>query len=155
MSRRVAAAGRRDRQGRLLTANDANGPERFLTASNAFVAQGFAVVVPMRRGYGGSEGNRVGNAGGDLTRYGLENALDIQAAIQFLKTQPYADAKRIVVIGQSTGGLVTMAYLSVAEQGVLSGINFHGGVRPRNLNDDPFLDARIEAFATYTNGPKY
>jgi dienelactone hydrolase len=141
----------------LIVINHGTSPEafqnserkRYLVASNAFVSQGFAVVVPMRRGYGSSEGNRVGDGGGDLTRYGRENALDIKAAIQFLKTQSYVYPKRIIVIGQSTGGLATMAYLSMADEGVLGGINFHGGVRPRNFTDDPLLGARIEAFATY------
>jgi dienelactone hydrolase len=123
--------------------------KRYPAASKAFVAKGFAVVIPMRRGYGGSEGSQVRRYGDDLTRYGLENALDIKGSIQFLKAQPYVDGKRIVVIGQSTGGLATMAYLSMADQGVLGGINFHGGVRPRNFIADPLLDARVAAFATY------
>ncbi len=123
--------------------------KRYLVASKAFVSHGFAVVILMRRGYGNSQGYRIGLSDSDLTRYGLENALDIKGAIRFLKTQPYVDAQRIIVIGQSTGGLATMAYLSMADEGVLGGINFHGGVRPRNLIDDPLLDARIAAFATF------
>lgn len=123
--------------------------KRFIVASKAFVARGFAVAIPMRRGYGKSEGYRVVLGDRDLTRYGRENALDIKGAIQFLQTQPYADPNRIVVVGQSTGGLATMAYLGMADRGVLGGINFHGGVRPRNLYGDPLLDARVAAFVTY------
>jgi dienelactone hydrolase len=123
--------------------------KRYLTASQAFVAQGFAVVVLMRRGYGNSEGQRAGHSRYDLTGFGLENAVDIKGAIQFLKTQPYVDPKRIIVIGQSTGGLAIMAYLSMADDGVLGGINFHGGVRPKSFTGDPLLQARIDAFVAY------
>jgi len=122
---------------------------RFASASRALVGQGFAVAVPMRRGYGNSQGGQVRLEGADLTDYGLENALDIHGAISYLKNQNYVDPQRIIVIGQSTGGLSTMAYLSMADPGVLGGLNFHGGVRPHNLNNDPRLDARITAFATY------
>ncbi|MBB3210853.1 dienelactone hydrolase [Herbaspirillum sp. Sphag1AN] len=127
---------------------------RFISASRALVGQGFAVAVPMRRGYGNSEGGQVRLEGADLTDYGLENALDIHGAISYLKSQDYVDPQRMVVIGQSTGGLSTMAYLSMADQGVLGGLNFHGGVRPHNLNSDPKLDARITAFTTYAKSTR-
>lgn len=121
---------------------------RFSAAAAAFVRLGFAVVAPMRRGYGGSEGAQV-RIRGDLTAYGLENARDIQAAVRFLQTQTYVDPERMVVLGQSTGGLATMAYLSMADRGVRGGLNFHGGVRPRNLVADPLLESRVTAFAAF------
>jgi dienelactone hydrolase len=85
----------------------------------------------------------------DLTVYGLENALDVHASIEWLKTRDFVRADRIFVIGQSTGGLATMAYMSMADPGVLGAVNFHGGVRPGNLERDPLLDARVEAFSAY------
>jgi dienelactone hydrolase len=122
---------------------------RVLDASAAFVHDGYAVVLPMRRGYAGSEGEQVRVHGYDLTNYGLENALDIKAAIEWLRAQEFVDDTRIAVVGQSTGGLATMAYLTMADPGVLCAVNIHGGVRPKDLTDDPLLDARIAAFTSY------
>src|SRR5450830_1342363 len=48
---------------------------RFLVAAKVFVARGFAVAAPMRRGYGSSEGYAP-HLNTDLTSYGLENAID-------------------------------------------------------------------------------
>jgi dienelactone hydrolase len=120
-----------------------------LAACAELVKQGYAVALPMRRGYADSDGEQVRIHDDDLTAYGLENALDIKAAVEWLERQDWVQADRVFVIGQSTGGLATMAYLSMADPGVLGAVNFHGGVRPRDLESDPLLDARVAAFATY------
>ena len=123
--------------------------ERSIVLSETFVRQGFAVAIPMRRGYGSSAGEQVRIKNNDLTAYGLENALDIQQAIRFLAKQPYVDPNKIIISGWSTGGLAAMAYLSEPDDGVLGVINFHGGVRPHNFKHDPLLTARIDAFVRY------
>ncbi len=120
-----------------------------LSACAELVREGYAVVLPMRRGYAESEGEQVRVHDFDLTAYGLENALDVHASIEWLKTQTFVQPDRIFVFGQSTGGLTTMAYLSMADPGVLGAVNFHGGMRPDDLENDPLLDARVAAFATY------
>jgi dienelactone hydrolase len=122
---------------------------RAAAASAELVAEGFAVVLPMRRGYADSEGEQVRLRGADLEAYGRENALDVQAAVRWLRGQDFVDPDRILVVGQSTGGLATMAYLSMADPGVRGAVNFHGGVRPGDLEDDPLLDGRIAAFSAF------
>jgi dienelactone hydrolase len=120
-------------------------------AAAELVGLGYAVVLPMRRGYAGSEGEQVRVRANDLGSYGRENALDVKAAIQWLRGQDFVRPDRIFVFGQSTGGLATLAYLADADEGVVGAVNFHGGMRPRDLDDDPLLDARVDAFAAYAS----
>jgi dipeptidyl aminopeptidase/acylaminoacyl peptidase len=71
------------------------GRLRFLTQSRWFVAHGFAVVVPMRRGYAHSDGDWAEGFGpcddADYLHAGLESARDIGTAARFMAMQPYVD----------------------------------------------------------------
>ena len=73
---------------------------------------GYAVLVPERRGYGKSDGelwrNEVGsNQGGLIPRLQAETA-DVLASVDYLRSLPYVDAKRLAVMSWSFGGIVTM-----------------------------------------------
>jgi dienelactone hydrolase len=97
-------------------------------AARFFLSRGYVVVVPMRQGFSKSTGTEAGgicNAAGN----GLAQADDVIATIDYLKTQAYADTARIVVAGQSHGGLTTMAFGTHNHPSVLGLINFAGGIR--------------------------
>jgi dienelactone hydrolase len=74
---------------------------------------GYAVLVPERRGYGGSDGPTLAEAiGNDLeqrfvARMEAETD-DVFAALDYVRTLPFADTKRIGIMGFSGGGIVTM-----------------------------------------------
>jgi len=78
--------------------NEAWGPHKFYI-EDVLLAQGYAVLYCNKRGLGGSTGNWRKN---DF--YG--RAADAYAAIEYLKTRPEIDAKRIGVSGHSQGGWV-------------------------------------------------
>src|SRR6266545_5244240 len=65
---------------------------------------GYAVLVPERRGYGGSDGltwsEEVGNDRGQrfIARLQAETD-DVLAALDYLRTLPFADTKRIGIMG--------------------------------------------------------
>jgi dienelactone hydrolase len=107
------------------------GRQRFEPQSRWFVARGFAVVVPMRRGYAGSDGERAEGYGGcpepDFRRAGLEAAKDIGAATRFVAARPDVDPGRIVLVGHSAGGFGSLALASQRPAGVLGVVNFAGG----------------------------
>jgi len=63
-------------------------------------AEGFNVLIPDYRGYGLSEGSP--SLGG--------MQLDIDAAVQHLLSQPDVDPDRIILLGQSLGGALAIAY---------------------------------------------
>jgi dienelactone hydrolase len=92
-----------------------------------FVRRGYAVVVPMREGFAGS-GGFYPRGTCNIESNGLTQADDVLAAIDWAKTLPYVDGSRIVVIGQSHGGLVTIALGSLNPPGVLGLVNFAGGL---------------------------
>ena len=113
-----------------------------------FTGLGYSIVVPNRRGYGKSTGKQVKIKNCDLTAYGMDNALDIADVMVWVKNQDRYRGRKLIVIGQSTGGLATMAYSARADSAVAAIINFHGGIRPSSPTDCKW-QARIEAFDAY------
>ncbi len=102
--------------------------QRFCLQSGEFVKRGFAVAVPMRRGYGSSTGMK-NKTIVNIADFGLQDARDIQAAIDHLGREPFIDARRIVLVGQSGGGLASLAAGSLGNPHVKGIINFAGGLR--------------------------
>ncbi len=125
---------------------------RFIPQSREFVNRGFAVIVPTRRGYGDSEGQLAESYDrGDVVdfhRLGLETALDIEAAIDFMRGQPYVDSSCVIVIGHSAGGYGCLALGSRAVEGLRGLINF-GGIRGSRARDKGSARAVITAVGKY------
>jgi dienelactone hydrolase len=96
-----------------------------------FLARGYVVAMPMRRGYGETSGpwleeyGRCSNP--DFYRGGLPAAEDMNSAVQYLEKLPYVQAGRTVIVGQSAGGWGSLAYSSQNPEGVIAMINFAGG----------------------------
>jgi dienelactone hydrolase len=101
---------------------------RHLEIASVFVHRGFVVAIPMREGFAAS-GGQYPRDGCDVRRHAFDEAKDSAAALSALVNLPYVDRTRIVVAGQSDGGLVTMALSTRQIPGVLGVINFSGGLR--------------------------
>lgn len=127
--------------------------DRFLHLSREFVKRGYAVVLPMRSGFAGSTG-KYRDYGCDMSGNGQLQANDLQSTIDYLQTQSWADASRIVVAGQSYGGLATMALGTRPIQGVRGLINFAGGLRADG-GDCPWQQSLVQAFADYGARAQY
>ena len=105
---------------------------RFLKIVRFWVRRGFAVVVPTRLGYGETGIEPDPEAGGPCAAKNYQPMLEAgivqtQAAIAFARTQPWADVSRIVLVGQSVGGFITVAAAGRRLPGVVAAINFAGG----------------------------
>ncbi len=104
---------------------------RYTALSSWFLSRGYVVALPLRRGYGETGGDWAEGYGlcdaPDYYRAGLQGAADIQATIDFMRTQPYVAADRTVVVGESAGGWATVALSSRNPVGVAGMINFAGG----------------------------
>ena len=103
-----------------------------------FTSRGWAVVLPSRRGRGGSEGLYDEGFGIDrskgytceppLSLAGADRALrDIDAITALILAQPFVDRGRVAVGGQSRGGILSVAWSSRQPGTPRAVINFVGG----------------------------
>lgn len=99
-----------------------------------FLSRGYAVALPMMRGYGGSGGHLSARSCEDLAT-GLDAAKDIRAAINYLKQQPYIDGSQIVVAGQSFGGWNALSLGALDVPGVKGLVSFAGGMKDSKCRD--------------------
>lgn len=95
-----------------------------------FVERGFAVMIPMRRGRGASQGEygELSGCSSEVLSSGVERGIaDVEAALTFLLKQPWADPTRLVLGGMSRGGFLSVVYPSVRPVKARGVINFSGG----------------------------
>lgn len=126
--------------------------DRFIFMATAFVKRGYAVMVPMRQGFAHSTG-RYRDYGCDMTANGYAQASDIRDAVNFARGQHWIDSERIIVAGQSYGGLATVALGTDAVPGVRGLLNFAGGLRD-DANRCDWRAQLVSAFAEYGGGNK-
>ncbi len=112
---------------------DARGYVRY------WLAKGFAVVAPIRPGYGETGGSDredsgvrydiFGNCWGrpEFMRSASAAAEAVQATLAWLRHEPWADARHVVLAGASMGGLASIASAATNPDGVIAYINFSGG----------------------------
>jgi dienelactone hydrolase len=107
------------------------GRYRELPQIRTFVELGFAVIVPIRRGYGATRGTDEEDAGSckhpDYTDAGKQAAQDVLAAVAYAQTLPQVDRDHVVLVGQPAGGFASLAAASYAPKGVVAVVNFSGG----------------------------
>ena len=119
---------------------------RPITAAREFLQRGYAVVVPMLQGFAGSGGSFMDH-GCNTEANGDAQTEDLGAVVDWLKTQHWADTSRMVMTGQSFGGLVTIAYSQYADPGFKLFVNFAGGLR--YALDCKWETRLLEAFESY------
>jgi dienelactone hydrolase len=121
--------------------------DRFVFLARAFVKRGYAVLVPMRQGFASSTG-RYKDFGCDMRANGYAHANDVLDTIEFARTQPWIDDSRIIVAGQSYGGMATVALGTQSLPGVRGLLNFAGGLRDDRNNCD-WRGQLVQAFSDF------
>jgi dienelactone hydrolase len=122
-------------------------PIDFPELARFFVQRGWVVVMPARRGRGGSEGEydegfeaiRALGYACDPSRAipGADRALrDIDAAMTAILSMPFVDRDRVVIGGQSRGGILSVAYAGQHPEHIKGVINFVGGWSGRRCASD-------------------
>jgi dienelactone hydrolase len=110
----------------------------FPALAKFFTDRGWAVVMPARRGRGGSEGVYDEGFGADRSRgytdepsisiAGAERALrDIDAAMTAIVAMPFVDRERLIIGGQSRGGILAVVWAATRPGRAKAVINFVGG----------------------------
>lgn len=115
-------------------ANLSIGRNRNLPVVSEWVRRGYAVLVPIRRGYGasaGSNGKLADSYGScdrpDFFRAGEAAALDLLATVKWAKAQKDIDPKRWLLVGQSAGGFASIYTASKRPQGLMAVLAFSSG----------------------------
>ena len=121
--------------------------------ANFYVAHGFVLFVPHRRGHGRSKdaGPPEPTGGGSDVIAGLvDQNDDVLAAIAYVAALPYVNAKRIAVAGCSYGGIETLLSAERAT-GIYAAIDFAGGAM--RWDGDPALQERMKLAARNAKVP--
>lgn len=121
--------------------------DRFLAMSREFVKRGYAVAVPMRKGFSKSTGN-YSDFGCNMKDNGMLQADDVEAALNALVKMPWVDREHMIVAGQSYGGLATVAFGARRYPGVRGLLNFAGGLRIDGSSCD-WKSSLVTAFSNY------
>lgn len=112
--------------------------------ANWWLQEGFAVVAPLRPGYGKTggfdreqpfvylQGNTCVTEPKSINplydRAALKGGEVILATLAWAQRQPWVIPDRIMLVGFSFGGVVTMAVASTNPRGVVGAVNFGGGM---------------------------
>lgn len=119
-----------------------------------WVRRGFAVMVPTRIGYGETGKTVDPEASGACATADFRPALDnmtaqITRTVEFARSLPWIDAKRVILAGASYGGFATVAATARPIPGVVGAVNFVGGLggNPQQRPGSPCQAQRVAGIA--------
>ena len=132
-------------------ARSAESPALLLHAAAVFVQRDYAVFLPLRRGFGATGGEFAEDAGPcsdpDYRRGESEAAADVLAAFKFARTRPYVDGSRMILAGQSAGGMVSVFTAGTRQpQGLQAVLSFAAG-RGGDPDSSPGVPCAVEPVA--------
>jgi dienelactone hydrolase len=114
-----------------LLARLGESPQPLLPAALALASRGYAVAMPLRRGFGATRGEFAEDTGScshpDFQRGERAAASDVLAAYAFARRLPYADPQRMILAGQSAGGVVSLYAATYAPAGLRAVLAFAAG----------------------------
>ncbi len=93
-----------------------------------FTKRGYMVVMPMRLGFSKSDGVYK-QYGCDMVKDGYIQAESVAPVVEYFKKQTDVDSNRIVMIGYSYGGVVSIAYGAAYPNSVMGIVSFAGGFK--------------------------
>jgi dienelactone hydrolase len=110
---------------------------RYEDQARIFLAEGYTVAIPMRKGRGGSggaplEGSFESGPAETQIASGLE---DLDAAVRYFAAQPYVDPNGIVIVGIERGGLLAIVYAARHPGAVAAIVNASGEWWPASYRD--------------------
>jgi dienelactone hydrolase len=83
-----------------------------INAASVFARRGYVVVMPLRRGFGATGGDMAEDPGScsnpDYMSAEARAADDVMAAYDYARALPYVDGNRMILAGQSAGGMVSV-----------------------------------------------
>lgn len=105
--------------------------ELMMGAASVFARNGYAVVMPLRRGFGASGGEWAEDPGScdnpDFRRGERAAAADVLAAYAYARKRPYVDRERMILAGQSAGGVASIYAAAQQPEGLAAVLAFAAG----------------------------
>jgi len=125
--------------------------ELLIGAASVFARRGYVVVMPLRRGFGATGGSMTEDPGScanpDYFKAEKAAADDVMAAYAFARGLPYVDPSRMILAGQSAGGMVSLFTAGTrAPQGLVAVLSFAGG-RGGDPESSPGVPCAVEPIA--------
>lgn len=118
-----------------------------------FTARGWQVIYPQRRGRGRSGGLYDEGFEPDRSRYackaaisvpGADRALaDMEVAMRHVRSRSDVDPQRVLIGGQSRGGILSVAYAGTHPAEVVGVLNFVGGWLGSGCPGSPRVNAEL------------
>lgn len=120
---------------------------RYPVASREFLKRGYMVAVPMRPGFSKSEGHYI-DTGCNIESNGRLQAESVLGVLNELTKRPEVDRGKILLVGQSHGGLTVLALGAIGFPGVRGILNFAGGFKVTG-NFCVWEKSMVDAFEAY------
>jgi dienelactone hydrolase len=122
-----------------------------LSSASVFARRGYVVVMPLRRGFGATGGAMAEDPGScanpDYMKAEQQAADDVMTAYAYARNLPYVDSSRMVLAGQSAGGMVSVFTAGTrAPQGLVAVLSFAGG-RGGDPESSPGVPCAVEPIA--------
>jgi dienelactone hydrolase len=122
-----------------------------INAAAVFARRGYVVVMPLRRGFGATGGDMAEDPGScsnpDYRTAEANAADDVMAAYDYARTLPYVDGNRMMLAGQSAGGMVALYTAGTRQpQGLMAVLAFAAG-RGGDPDINPGVPCAIEPVA--------
>jgi dienelactone hydrolase len=125
--------------------------------ANYWLRKGVAVIAPVRPGYGDTGGfdredsgirwsGKVCTGDADFTRVASHAGQTVVALHQWALQQPWVRKDRLLLEGQSVGGMTTVSVAALNLPGVIGAVNFAGG-SGGNPEDSPTRSCKPENMA--------
>jgi dienelactone hydrolase len=143
--------------------------QSYRAVAEEFARRGYAAVFALRGGYGTSTGRFMEILDrcnpGRAALVGRAVAEYIRGTVEAARALPYVDPRRVLIVGQSMGGLGSVALSATPPDGLMAFVNFAGGVRygglqcERSWVADDFgvfgRTARVPSLWIYTENDSY
>ena len=122
-----------------------------INAAAVFARRGYVVVMPLRRGFGATGGDMAEDPGScsnpDYFSAEARAAEDVMAAYDYARTLPYVDGNRMILAGQSAGGMVSLFTAGTRNpQGLVAVLSFAAG-RGGDPDATPGVPCAVEPVA--------
>src|SRR3954468_22246907 len=122
-----------------------------INAAAVFARRGYVVVMPLRRGFGATGGEMAEDPGScsnpDYFTAEGKAADDVMAAYDYARSLPYVDGNRMMLAGQSAGGMVSLFTAGTRNpQGLIAVLSFAAG-RGGDPDAPPGVPCAVEPVA--------